>query len=397
MLEYCLISVDRREPLEPESHAANGSTTREVLLVASAAWGVEGGLERFNRRLTRCLSDLVVAARLRRAVALVHYESPEHATLYPPGVAFIPGGASVLKTLLSFARLTLIGRFDVILYGNVAFAPLLPLAAVLAPRARRVLLVHGMEVWRRPSRFRRWAVSRFASEIVAVSRFTVRRMCESYGITDRRFGILANAVDVDGTGADGQTTGAAPAGVHRLFTVSRLGEPDRYKNVDKVILALPAIRESFPGTHYDIVGTGSLVEELKQLARENGVADHVHFRGSVDDATKESLYANSDIFILPSTGEGFGIVYLEAWRHAKPVICSDQDAASEVVRDGVDGFCVSPEPARIAASVLALLSDPGRRVSMGASGQQRLTEKYSHEQFHKAVEAILFGERACAE
>lgn len=365
-------------------------------MVASAAWGLEGGLERFNRRLIRCLSDLVSASRLSRVTALVHFEDDGQAGRYPPGVSFTPGRASVPRTLVSFFWLALTRQPGVILYGAVSFAALLPLAALLSPRSRRVLLVHGIEVWVRPSSFRRWAVSRFATEIVSVSRFTVHRMCEVYGITEDRFRILANAVDVDVAGGAGEASGLKLDGEHRLFTVSRLGEPDRYKNVDKVILALPRIRESFPDTHYYVVGTGTLRAELERLARETGVADHVHFLGTVDDATKEALYAASDVFVLPSTGEGFGIVYLEAWRYGMPVICSDQDAASEVVRDGVDGFCVAPEPDRIAASVLILLADPVLRRSMGASGKERLSERYSHEQFHRTVEEIIFGEKPCA-
>jgi phosphatidylinositol alpha-1,6-mannosyltransferase len=373
------------------------SPAPKVLFVASAAWGLEGGLERFNRRLIRCLSDLVSASRLRRVMALVHFEHDEDARRYPRGISFTPGRASVPRTLMSFALMTLRWRPDVILYGVVSFAALLPVAAVLSPRSRRVLLVHGIEVWRRPSAFRRWAVSRFATEIVSVSRFTVRRMCAFYGITEDRFRILPNAVDVEVTGAvAGEAAGPALEGKHRLFTVSRLGEPDRYKNVDKVILALPVIHKSFPDTHYYVVGTGALRPELEQLARDNGVAGHVHFLGTVDDSTKEGLYAASDIFVLPSTGEGFGIVYLEAWRYGMPVICSDQDAASEVVRNGVDGFCVPPEPDRIAAPVMTLLADPARRRAMGASGQERLHERYSHERFHGTVEEILFGEKPCA-
>ena len=395
-MEWFLTPVDRRILQDPERPAVTGSPTRQVLLVASAAWGLEGGIERFNRRLIRCLSDLVSASRLSRVMVLVHFENEDQAGRYPKEVSYTPGSSSVLRTLLSFARLTLTRRPDVILYGVVSFAPLLPLAAMLSPRSRRILLVHGIEVWGRPSSFKRWAVSRFASEIVSVSRFTMRRMCESYGITEERFRILPNAVDVDVPGVAGEASGQKLEGEHRLLSVSRLGEPDRYKNVDKVLRALLVIRKSYPDTHYYVVGAGALVSEYQGLARELGVAGHVHFLGTIDDSTKDALYAASDIFVLPSTGEGFGIVYLEAWRYGIPVICSDQDAASEVVRDGVDGFCVPPEPDRIAASVMTLFADPPLRRSMGASGQQRLHERYSHERIHKRIEEILFGENSSA-
>lgn len=387
---------DRAPAPDTPGEAGTGSA-RRVLVLASAAWGLEGGLERFNRRLLRCLSDLASARRIGSVTALVHFEGPAQASLYPPAVAFVPGRSSVPRTLIRFVQLVLAGRPAIILYGAVSFSALLPLAALLSPRTRRILLVHGVEVWVAPSRFRRWAVARFAGEIVAVSRFTVRRMCANYGITEDRFRILPNAVDLDGAGADPDV--AAPIGLrgqHRLFTISRLDPRDSYKNVDKVIQALPRIRETHPDTHYYIGGDGPLRPDLEKLARQAGIENHVHFLGRVDDATKDALFSASDLFVLPSTGEGFGIVFLEAWRHALPVVCSDQDAASEVVRDGVDGFCVPPEPERIAAAIRTLLDDPEKRRAMGAAGLERLRQRYSHAHYHRTVEEILQGAASCA-
>jgi glycosyltransferase involved in cell wall biosynthesis len=116
----------------------------------------------------------------------------------------------------------------------------------------------------------------------------------------------------------------------------------------------------------------------------------------VDDATRDAVYAASHVFVLPSTGEGFGIVFLEAWKHALPLVASDQDAARELIREGVDGLCVAPEPSAVAAAVRGLLADPERRARMGAEGRRRLEREFTHEQFRRALGEIVDRFAPCA-
>lgn len=366
-----------------------------VLFIATALYSAEGGLERFNQRVTRCLSEYRESGRLSRAAALALADGREHASLVPAGIDFVPGRAGNVRTALAFLLL-LRYRFDVILYGHVGFAPLAIVGRVLRPRARHLLIVHGVEVWRRPTLLRGLAARRFFDAIVAVSRFSARRMGSFFRIAGERFLILPNAVDVD-EGHDPPAGGDAPLeGRFRLLSVSRLSLMDRYKNIDKVILALPRILESFPETHYYVVGDGPWRPDLERLAAESGLARHVHFLGHIDDAARDSLYARSHVFILPSTMEGFGIVFLEAWRKGLPPICSDQDAASEVVRHGVDGLSVPPESSRIADAVCSLLADPQRREAMGREGRKRLEDRYNHDRFRERLFEILMGAPPCA-
>lgn len=85
--------------------------------------------------------------------------------------------------------------------------------------------------------------------------------------------------------------------------------------------------------------------------------------------------------MLPSTREGFGIVYLEAWQDGLVVIAGNDGAAPEVVRDGIDGTCVAPDPASIAEAVTTLLADPALRARYAASGAERLATRFGHQTF----------------
>jgi glycosyltransferase involved in cell wall biosynthesis len=132
-----------------------------------------------------------------------------------------------------------------------------------------------------------------------------------------------------------------------------------------------------------------LLPELELLAGRLGVADSVRFLGPACDATRDEVYAESDVFVLPSTREGFGIVFLEAWRHGLPVVAANAGAAPELVGDGQAGLSVAPEPGSIADAVSALFADPDRRLTMAGEGRRRVNEDYSHERFRQRLGEIL--------
>src|SRR6185312_10680667 len=106
----------------------------------------------------------------------------------------------------------------------------------------------------------------------------------------------------------------------KLLSVCRFDRTDPYKGIDTVIEALPTVLSHFPELHYYVVGNGNDLERHKMLAATSGVAEHVHFLGSLAATTLRDYYRACDVFVMPSAGEGFGIVFLEAMRYAKATI-----------------------------------------------------------------------------
>ncbi|MBI3450708.1 MAG: glycosyltransferase family 4 protein [Acidobacteria bacterium] len=368
----------------------------KALIVATAVYSLEGGLERFNRRLVRSLDELRERGEVGEIRLMGLWDTSTSAAA-PPGVKFFAGDSARPRFVATFIAHLLRHRPDVIIYAHVNFAPRIALGHLVAPRARHFLTVHGVEVWERPPAVKEFIVRRFVDTVMAVSRFTARTMGGAYGMEEARFRFLANALDVPaGENPEHFPTMHEAEGDWRLLVVTRLSLIDTHKNVDKVILALPAVRARFPGTRCDIVGDGPWRGRLEEIAREAGVSSCVRFHGVVDEDLKESLYASSDVFVLPSTGEGFGIVFLEAWRHRLPVVTSREGAAPEVVRDGIDGRCVGTRPEEIAAAVVDLLADPERRRAMGEAGHRRLRESFTHEVFRQRLGEILEEAATCA-
>src|SRR5262249_34823734 len=112
---------------------------------------------------------------------------------------------------------------------------------------------------------------------------------------------------------------------------------------DQLIAIMPSIVDRTPDAQLVVVGTGDDLERLKSLARESGAGKAVLFTGFASPELLACLYSRCRLFAMPSRGEGFGLVYLEAMRFAKPCIASTVDAGREVVADGETGLLVDPD------------------------------------------------------
>ena len=364
-----------------------------VLFVALGVYEAMGGMEQFNQRVLRCLSEMGSSLRLE-ASAIALWDDPPRSGQVLERLNFAGCSRSKARAVAAFCREVFRSRPDVILYGHILLAPLAAVARLLSPRSRHVLCVHGREAWQEPFRgripVRERLAARLMDRIVSVSRFTAQKMTGAYRLPEDLFRILPNAVDLP-PGSSGTPLEAAPRnGEFRLLSVARLDGGARHKGCDTVIRARALLRPSRQEVHYYVVGDGPLREQFERLAAELGVASSVHFLGYLDDRQLEQTYRSSHALALPSTGEGFGIVFLEAWKHGLPVVAGNVDASSEVVTHGVNGICVDPRsPEKIAGAIATLVKSPETAARMGLAGHRTVTRQYTHEHFRKRLEEIL--------
>jgi glycosyltransferase involved in cell wall biosynthesis len=128
-----------------------------------------------------------------------------------------------------------------------------------------------------------------------------------------------------------------------LMSVSRLASSERYKGNDRVIRALPSVLTRYPDALYLVVGDGDDRPRLEALAAELGVTEKVRFVGLVSSEELPDYFRVADVFVMPSRGEGFGIVFLEAMACGIPVIGGNKDGSLDPLADGVLGFAADPE------------------------------------------------------
>jgi len=151
----------------------------------------------------------------------------------------------------------------------------------------------------------------------------------------------------------------AAGGKKVLVTVSRLDNSEQYKGHDRVIRTLPGVLSQHPDTIYLIVGDGDDRPRLESLAVECGVAKNVQFTGLVPPQELPDYFRLADVFVMPSMGEGFGIVFLQAMATGVRVIAGNRDGSRDPLCDGTLGTLVDPENCEdLASAILAALDNP---------------------------------------
>ena len=176
----------------------------------------------------------------------------------------------------------------------------------------------------------------------------------------------------------------------RVLVVGRLSSTERYKGHEQLIGAWAEVRSRIPDALLVIAGDGDDRSRLEQLARARGLDDAVHFTGLLTREALDDEYARASLFAMPSRGEGFGLVYLEAMAHGLACLGSNADAASEVIVQGQTGVLVDPEDNdALAGHLAALLGQPDVLRTMGDAGRARLHESFTYETFRQRLVSLV--------
>ena len=175
-----------------------------------------------------------------------------------------------------------------------------------------------------------------------------------------------------------------------VLIVGRMLASERHKGHEQLILAWHLVLQHVRDAQLVIVGRGNDAPRLKALASDAGVGADVLFTGPVSDQTLSTVYDRVAVFAMPSRGEGFGLVYLEAMLHRLACIGSAQDAAREIIVDGETGFLIDQDDtAELAAKLIKLLNDTALQRRMGCQGFARLQTRFSFERFQSQFSSLL--------
>ncbi len=289
--------------------------------------------------------------------------------------------------------LGLASRIRVAYLGHVHLAPLGLLLRLINQQLQYWITAHGVEVWFPLSPLRRLAL-RNARGVVAVSTYTAEQMAKAQGLKSDKLFIVPPAVDPGfARGAIQNNSLPFPPQSRVILTVGRLVSSEPGKGVDTVIRALPKVLRVVPDSFYVVVGDGDYRPNLEKLAEEFDVGDRVRF---VVDAKADDLkryYARSDVFVMPSRQEGFGLVFLEAMNFGKPVIAGSHGGTPEFVKDGITGFSVEYDNVDLLAErLIRLLQDKRLSAQMGEVGRKWVENNHTFEHFRQRLFRVL-GER----
>jgi phosphatidyl-myo-inositol dimannoside synthase len=367
--------------------AVQGASSRMVLGLFTELM-TSGGIQRTSLHAAAALVDL--ARREERPVRFLSLNDPVgwHELRVAGEVVSLRGFGGV-KARFALATVVTVPHIGFAYIGHPNLAPLGIVAKLLRPRAWYCVATYGIEVWEPLSVFRRLGL-KWARLVTSVSEFTAKRLETAQGLAGRPVVIVPPGLDpvLSGNGAR-RSLPLLPTG-RILLTVARLTASDSYKGVGHVIQALPAVLSVVPDAYYVVVGDGDDRGRLERLAVEAKVRDHVLFVGTKADEELAGYYQACDAFVMPSRSEGFGIVFLEAMSHGKPVVAANSGATPELVEDGVTGLLVEyGEVQTLASNLIHLLTDREHGRRMGEAGRRRVEAQFTFEHFRTRLAALL--------
>ena len=247
----------------------------------------------------------------------------------------------------------------------------------------RVSTKHGFNEFRENPGFALGdrAIATFAHMHIAISRGLARYLEEVEGFDGASFEIVHYGIEPDGEPRPYE--GSAP----RLLCVGRLIP---IKGHIVLLRAFAEARRRVPGLELQIAGRGPLEPALRALAKELEIEDAVHFLGYV--APVQRAIADAAIVVVPSMGEGFGMVALEAMERARPVIAAEIGGLGELVQDGVTGLLVPPGEAEpLVSAIVQLAGDLPRAREMGEAGRRRALEHFLQARCTDRTELLYEG------
>lgn len=243
---------------------------------------------------------------------------------------------------------------------------------------------HGFNPFRdsRVFAFADRTVARLADVHVAISQGLARYLAEREGFREDAFAVVRYGIEA-GPEPSPPEPGPRLAVVGRLIPI---------KGLDTLLDAVA--RAAVPGLRVELAGDGPLRDELEAQAERVGLGDTVTFLGRV--APAGPVMERAAVVVVPSLGEGFGMVALEAMERGRAVIASAVGGLPEIVVDGETGLLVPPGDAEaLAGAIRTLADDADRVVAMGAAGRARALAEFSQARCTERTEALY--ETALAE
>lgn len=299
-----------------------------TLALMTEAFGGRGGIAQFNRDFLRALDVAPQTGRIDVLPRLGQAPVPKDLT----GLVQHAPSAGRIAYAARAAALALRRKPDLVINGHLYHGPLAVQVARLRG-AKMISILHGTEIWK-PVAPRHLAPLNASDLVICVSEDTKARYLAQAGPDAARTEVLYNTFEPRFCPGDRDAARASfGLGTEKvILTVGRLDTRGGYKGHDKILPVVAKLRTEGVDVVYLIAGEGEDRPRLERLVAELEIGSAVRFLGHVPDADMPDLYRAADVFAMPSTGEGFGIVYIEAMACGTPAIGLNVGGAAEALK-----------------------------------------------------------------
>jgi len=331
---------------------------RPVHIWAPEIFAIKGGIQAYSAFLLKALQDLYPRVPFQVFLKNDVYGGAEADACSITKFSFAGSWPKRLRSayfaLLAVGR-GVIERPDIIISTHPNFSPL----AYCLKKAAGIpywVVAHGVDVWGLTDPALKVAL-READLILSVSAYTRDRLLSEQQIDQEKIAILSGTIDsarfrIESKPEYLMRRYGIAQGQPVILTVSRMDSRERYKGYDTILRALPVVRQTIPEVRYLIAGKGDDRQRIERIIAESGLNSCVTLAGYVPDEELCDHYNLCDVFAMPSKGEGFGIVFLEAMACGKPVLAGNKDGSVDALRRGDLGVLVDPDNVEEIASAL---------------------------------------------
>jgi len=365
----------------------------KVLFLFAKSFSFTGGIEKFNQCFLKALNEITgTGFKLIDGYAISLYEKNSDDRYVAKERFRFWGGNKIFFLLDAF--LSALNK-DVLIISHINFSLIPFLVKLIMPSKKIIVIVHGIEVWKSFTGIKRKLLQR-ADMILSVSEFTKQQLL-SYNdcIDEKRIHIFPNTID---------PYFSIPPTLKKpeylleryglkntnqiLVSVTRISSEEKYKGYDTVIESIALLKDSFPDLRYLICGKYDSLEKerIEKLMDSYGLKDTVMLTGFIEETELTDHYLLSDIFILPSKGEGFGIAFLEAQACGRKIIAGNKDGSREALLNTASNRLINPDDAiEIKETIISLLGEEYDPVTI----QRAVIERYGFVHFKNKLTDYL--------
>jgi glycosyltransferase involved in cell wall biosynthesis len=309
-------------------------------------------------------------------VPVIGRTSPYHATVLSM-LSFIFSGTAKGIMLASGKKYDIINTHFAVPTGPVGLA----LSRIFG--IPNVLSVHGSDVYNPSSKLSphhypllRWAVRIImngADKVVAQSRDN-KNCAERFYHPKTDISVIPLGMPEPSCKITAKEGPAVKKNGFRLISIGRMA---KVKGYEHLIKAMDLLRKRGQDLMLLLVGDGPERAVLEELSRELSVADIVEFPGWISGEQKYRLLSESDLYVMSSIHEGFGVVLLEAMACGLPIVCTNRGGQTDIIEDNKNGILVPPSDAEaLADAILALKNDAERRRAMSFNNKEHVKQYF---------------------
>lgn len=363
----------------------------DILFLTLRTFSATGGIEKVCRILGKALYEQSLQSNSKYAVCSMYDVNDDAAdNPYFPTENFCGYGIRKLNFIQAMVRK---GRdYDTLILSHINLLPIAWLLKKINPKKKIVLLAHGIEIWYPLSKRKRKMLD-CCDAIFCVSNYTAATIISEHDLPPQICKVLNNCLDPFmplpqknvNTDALRERYGFTKTD-KILFKLARLSESEKYKGYDKVIDAIQHLNN--PTIKYIIAGKADAGElaSLNEKIKKAGLEKQVVLAGFIPEEELANHFYLADLYLMPSTGEGFGVVYLEAMYYGLPVIAGNVDGSVDALDKGRLGTLVDPDDnAKLQKAIEVILQSPENYIP----NHLRLLELFSYEQYKFKLNNLL--------